>query len=67
MLRTRNNTDGDKLVMFSGIASYYGDNYIILNKARSPLARKICVHNSVAVSFVHTAIQSRVKQLSIYF
>ena len=29
MLRTRNNTDGNKLVIFSGIASYYGDNYII--------------------------------------
>ena len=32
VLRTRNNTDGNKLVIFSGIASYYGDNYIILNK-----------------------------------
>ena len=29
MLHTRNNTDGNKLVIFSGIASYYGDNYII--------------------------------------
>ena len=29
VLRTRNNTDGNKLVIFSGIASYYGDNYII--------------------------------------
>ena len=29
MLCTRNNTDGNKLVTFSGIASYYGDNYII--------------------------------------
>ena len=29
MLRTRNNTDGNKLVIFSGIASYYGDNYIL--------------------------------------
>ena len=28
MLRTRNNTDGNKLVIFSGIALYYGDNYI---------------------------------------
>ena len=28
VLRTRNNTDGNKLVIFSGIASYYGDNYI---------------------------------------
>jgi len=29
VLRTRNNTDGNKLVIFSSIASYYGDNYII--------------------------------------
>ena len=29
MLRTRNNTDGNKLVIFSGIALYYGDIYII--------------------------------------
>ena len=31
MLRTRNNTDGNKLVIFYGIASYYGDNYIVAN------------------------------------
>ena len=29
VLRTRNNTDDNKLVIFSDIASYYGDNYII--------------------------------------
>ena len=29
MLRTRNNTDGNKLVIFSGIALYYGDTYIV--------------------------------------
>ena len=29
VLRTRNNTDGNKLVIFSGIALYYGDNYIV--------------------------------------
>ena len=27
VLHTRNNTDGNKLVIFSGVASYYGDNY----------------------------------------
>ena len=33
MLRTCNNTDGNKLVIFSGIALYYGDTYIaILSK-----------------------------------
>ena len=29
VLRTRNNTDGNKLMLFSGIALYYSDNYII--------------------------------------
>ena len=29
VLHTRNNTDGNKLVIFSSIALYYGDNYII--------------------------------------
>ena len=29
VLRTRNNTDGDKLVIFSGIGLYYGDNYTL--------------------------------------
>ena len=27
VLRTRNNTDGNKFLIFSSIASYYGDNY----------------------------------------
>ena len=26
---SRNNTDGNKLMIFSGIASYYGDNYTV--------------------------------------
>ena len=30
MLRTCNNTDGNKLAIFSGIALYYGDNYILM-------------------------------------
>ena len=30
VLHTRNNTDGNKLMIFSGIALYYGDTYIIL-------------------------------------
>ena len=29
VLCTRNNTDGNKLVIFSGIAWCYGDNYIV--------------------------------------
>ena len=29
VLHTRNNTDGNKLVIFSCIALYYGDNYIL--------------------------------------
>ena len=32
VLRTRNNTDGNKLVIFSGIAWYYGDNYKVTKK-----------------------------------
>ena len=30
VLHTHNNTDSNKLVIFSGIASYYGDTYIVL-------------------------------------
>ena len=30
MLDTRNNTDGDKLVIFSGMALYYGDTNIVI-------------------------------------
>ena len=30
VLCTRDNTDGNKLVIFSGIALYYGDTYVIL-------------------------------------
>ena len=33
MLRTRNNTDGNKLVIFSSIALYYGDTYGIGGKS----------------------------------
>ena len=29
VLRTYNNTDGNKPVVFSGIALYYGDTYIV--------------------------------------
>ena len=29
VVRTRNNTDGNKLVIFSCIALYYGDTYIL--------------------------------------
>ena len=35
MLCTRNNTDGNKLVIFSGIALYYGDTYILLEVVTS--------------------------------
>ena len=34
LMRTRNNADGNKLVIFSGIALYYGDTYIITQKAK---------------------------------
>jgi len=46
VLRTRNNTDGNKLVIFSGIAWYYCDNYIITQTfnfiACSDAARMTC-------------------------
>ena len=35
MLHTRNNTDGNKLVIFSGIALYYGDTYIYYHTSNS--------------------------------
>ena len=41
--RTRNNTDGNKLMTFSGIASYYGDNYILSYKP------------SISITFRHSA------------
>ena len=28
VLRTHNNTDGNKLMIFSGVALYYGDTYM---------------------------------------
>ena len=37
VLRTRNNTDGSKLVIFSGIALYYGDTYIVSNESSTNL------------------------------
>ena len=40
VLRTRNNTDGNKLVIFSGIASYCGDNYILSMPRPNHLTRK---------------------------
>ena len=30
--RTRNNTDSNKLVIFSGIALYYDDTYIVFKE-----------------------------------
>ena len=30
VLHTHNNTDSNKLMTFSGIALYYGDNYIVI-------------------------------------
>ena len=49
MLRTRNNTDRNKLVIFSGIALYYGDTCIVLQheqvgvlsrERKAPFAKK---------------------------
>ena len=43
VLRTRNNTDGNKLVIFSGIASYYGDNYLVYENIMNHLSL-FCSH-----------------------
>ena len=40
MLCTRNNTDGIKLVIFSGIALYYGGTYILLQIETKILSRQ---------------------------
>ena len=37
-MRTRNNTDGNKLVIFSGIASYYGDKYNYIPRTTTKLS-----------------------------
>ena len=40
VLRTRNNTDGSKLVISSGIALYYADTYVVVN------VTFMCIHNA---------------------
>ena len=37
VLRTHNNTDGNKLVIFSSVKLYYGDNYILIYPCREEL------------------------------
>ena len=51
VLRTRNNTDSNKLVIFSGIASYYGDNYIVLHYHMCLLVAMMDVQN-----FIHKVL-----------
>ena len=45
-MRTRDNTDGNKVVIFSSIAFYYGDNDLIIQTfdfiARSDAATVTC-------------------------
>ena len=41
VLHTRNNTDGNKLVIFSSIALYYGDTYIITEVNLSTFMTKL--------------------------
>ena len=63
MLRTRNNTDGNKLVIFSGIALYYGDTYIVLlltdidnNLLETYLLDHLYHHLSLALVFARVGI-----------
>ena len=53
MLHTRNNTDGNKLVIFSGIALYYGDTYIIATYFNLWVKKQVekCLHQSVCEKF----------------
>ena len=41
VLHTCNNTDGNKLVIFSGSALYYGDNYIVMNESATHSCSKM--------------------------
>ena len=53
MLRTRNNIDANKLVIFSGIVLYYGDTYIISVDYLPPLCSvdlKVSFHRQGEVS-----------------
>lgn len=72
------NCRGGKLKMFLArytkldqSSDHYKDHITRCNnkilKAEFPLTSDICVHNCVAVSFVHAAILSRIEKLPIHF
>ena len=50
VLPTRNNTHGNKLVIFSSIALYYGDNYIVSVQTVFPRERMRSGHKTNATS-----------------
>ena len=67
VLRTRKNTDGNKLMIFSGIAWYYGDNYIV-TKCGCYAGHK-SIHHAHQISVLAHAIRSQtlVPCMSNYF
>ena len=67
VLRTRNNTDGNKLVIFSGIASYYGDNYIVSYMYNSCVIA--CLTATVHAQYMHTVgpvLIARICELQVF-
>ena len=60
MLRTHNNTDANKLVIFSGIALYYGDTYIVIDSIYSDEYEDVCDMVFVVYKFtVHQIVYSK--------
>ena len=51
MLCSRNNTDGNKLMIFSGVALYYGDTYILLHYILYYISGMISMANNVTESY----------------
>ena len=60
MLRTCNNTDGNKLVIFSSIALYYGGTYIVSVQTVFPCERMRSGHKANATTFHKPVIFSSI-------
>ena len=57
-MRTHNNTDGNKLVIFSGIALYYDDTYIVSRYLIGNMCT--CFYSQMFSLLVNAASSSRV-------
>ena len=49
MLHTHDNTDGNKLIIFSGIALYYSDNYILYLHESQNRVERLCKNITAAL------------------